>query len=180
MEKNIKKYISNVKNVNILLENINKDIELLNKKLDLLKEVNNLRLDNKTELLENILKNKVQIGGSGVSENLKMNDELDIKIKNLQDKVNEIRKKTSTLQAITKENLQKTKDNINNLVQLTESVDSIMGDPVVTERISQNIKKFTSDDYIAFSQNIPKKKTQVPKLEDMTNILDDPRVKEID
>ena len=52
MEKNIKKYISNVKNVNILLENINKDIESLNKKLELLKDVNNVRLDEKVNYLK--------------------------------------------------------------------------------------------------------------------------------
>lgn len=179
MEKNIKKYISNVKNVHILLENINKDIESLNKKLELLKDVNNVRLDEKADLLENIIKNKVQIGGSGVSENLKMNDELDEKIKNLQDKVKKIREKTSTLQAITKENLQKTKDNINNLVQLTESVDSIMGDPGVTERISQNIKNLTSDDYLAFSQNNLKRKKQTPKIEEM-KYVSEVKIEEID
>ena len=168
MEKNIKKYISNVKNIHFLLDNINKDIESLNKKLELLKQVNNVRLNEKTKLVENILKNKVQIGGSGVSENLKMNNELDIKIKNLQEKVNKIREKTTTLQEITKENLQKTKNNINNLVQLTESVESIMGDPEVTKIINDKISKFSQEDY----SNIIKNKSKDNLIEKIINNKD--------
>ena len=147
MEKNIKKYISNVKNIHLLLENINKDILRLNNKLELLKEVNNVRLDEKHTLLENIINKKVQIGGAGVSNNLEMNDELDLKIKNLQEKVDAIVKKTRTLQDITQANIEKTQSNITNLSQLNDSVNSIIGDPGVTETLNDNINKLTSDDY---------------------------------
>ena len=151
MEKNIKKYISNVKNIHLLLENINKDILTLNNKLELLKEVNNVRLDEKHELIKNIINKKVQTGGSGVSNNLEMNDELDLKIKNLQDKVDAIVKKTRTLQEITHANIKKTQTNIANLSQLNNSVNSIIGDPDVTANLKENISKLNHEDYEKFS-----------------------------
>ena len=97
-----------------------------------------------------------------------MNNELDIKIKNLQEKVNKIREKTTTLQEITKENLQKTKNNINNLVQLTESVESIMGDPEVTKIINDKISKFSQEDY----SNIIKNKSKDNLIEKIINNKD--------
>ena len=94
-----------------------------------------------------------------------MNDELDSKIKKLQEKVNHIREKTLTLQQITKENLQKTSDNMRNIIQLTESVDSIMGDPNVTEIITENIKNINPKQYLNFveTNNFSK---QLPIKED--------------
>lgn len=151
MEKNIKKYISNVKNIHLLLENINKDILTLNNKLELLKEVNNVRLDEKHILIKNIINKKVQTGGSGVSNNLEMNDELDLKIKNLQDKVDAIVKKTRTLQEITQANIEKTQANLANLNQLNNSVNSIVGDPDVTINLNENISKLKQEDYEQYS-----------------------------
>lgn len=157
MEKNIKKYISNIKNIHLLLGDINKDILKLNKKLELLTDVNNVRLDEKAELFKNIIKNKVQIGGDGVSENLKMNDELDLKIKNLQEKVANIRKKTADLQEITGKNIQKTIDNMKSISQLTESVDSIMGNPTDTEKMVNDIKKLSYNEIVDVAENITTK-----------------------
>jgi Zn-dependent oligopeptidase len=153
MEKNIKNYIFNVKNSHLLLGNINKDILLLNKKLELLKDVNNVRLDEKYTLLDNIINNKVQIGGSGVSENLQMNDDLDLKIQSLQDKVDAIRKKASKLHEITKLNISKTESNIQNIISLNDTIDGIIGDPQVTEQITENANKLTSYDYTNLSND---------------------------
>ena len=129
----MKKYISNV---NILFENINKDFESLTKKLELLTDVNNVRLDEKNELFKNIIKNKVQIGGSGVSENLQMNRDIEQKIIQLHDKVNNIKAKAILLQDLTKQNFEKTTTNKELLAKLTDTVDSVLGNPEVTERIN--------------------------------------------
>jgi hypothetical protein len=130
----MKKYISNV---NILFENINKDFESLTKKLELLTDVNNVRLDEKNELFKNIIKNKVQIGGSGVSENLQMNRDIEQKIIQLQDKVTNIKAKAILLQDLTKQNFEKTTTNKELLAKLTSSVDSVLGEPEVTEKINE-------------------------------------------
>lgn len=127
MEKNLKNYISTLKNNLFITQELNNKVGYINKQLQLLLESNKLRYEEKN-----------QFGGS-LKENDKLNDELDFKIKNLTEKVERIKQKALKIQEKTNSNLEKTIKSISSFNKLNQEVDNMLGDDKKMEEVISQI-----------------------------------------
>ena len=127
MEKNLKNYISTLKNNLFITQELNNKVGYINKQLQLLLESNKLRYEE-----------KIQFGGS-LKETDELNDELDSKIKNLTEKVERIKQKALKIQEKTNSNLEKTIKSISSFNKLNQEVDNMLGDDKKMEEVISQI-----------------------------------------
>ena len=117
MKKNLKKnYISALKNNLLITQNLNNQVGTINKQLKLLIESNELRYE---EI--------IQYGGS-LKQNEELNDDLDLKISSLSEKVKRLKQKAIEIQEKTNKNLEKTIKSISSFNKLNKEVDDMLGD----------------------------------------------------
>ena len=127
MEKNLKNYISTLKNNLFITQELNNKVGYINKQLQLLLESNKLRYEEKN-----------QFGGS-LKETDELNEELDSKIKNLTEKVERIKQKALKIQEKTNSNLEKTIKSISSFNKLNQEVDNMLGDDKKMEEVISQI-----------------------------------------